>query len=65
MRQRLNPWAVIVTAGLTFGSLMTFIGPHAYSHRGWGYYSYQNHHDWHNHGDCKGHHTDKQPDAIR
>ena len=35
MRRRLNPWAVVITAALTFGSLMAFVGPRSFGyHRG-------------------------------
>lgn len=27
MRNRVNPWVVVLTAALTFGSLMAFVGP--------------------------------------
>lgn len=35
MRNRLNPWVVVLTAALTFGSLMAFVGPRfGGNHRG-------------------------------
>ncbi|WP_461112004.1 hypothetical protein [Spirosoma jeollabukense] len=38
MRRRLNPWVVVLTAALTFGSLMAFVGPRFGHHRGyWGH----------------------------
>ena len=39
MRRRLNPWVVVLTAALTFGSLMAFVGPRSFGHhRGyWGH----------------------------
>ncbi|MBD2702153.1 hypothetical protein IC229_15990 [Spirosoma sp. BT702] len=40
MRQRMNPWVVVLTAAVTFGSLMAFVGPRAYGHRYWGHHGY-------------------------
>ncbi|MVM36904.1 hypothetical protein GO730_03175 [Spirosoma sp. HMF3257] len=62
MRQRLNPWAVILTAALTFGSLMAFVGPHSYGYRGWGHHGYYEQHYWYNRGGCDAHHADKPAD---
>ncbi|MFD2936449.1 hypothetical protein [Spirosoma flavum] len=32
MRKRVNPWVVVITAALTFGSLMAFVGPRSSGH---------------------------------
>ncbi|GAB3717061.1 hypothetical protein GCM10027592_58870 [Spirosoma flavus] len=36
----MNPWVVVLTAAVTFGSLMAFVGPRSYGHRYWGHYGY-------------------------
>ncbi|MVM32675.1 hypothetical protein GO755_21720 [Spirosoma sp. HMF4905] len=61
MRQRLNPWAVILTAALTFGSLMAFVGPRSYGQHGWGYHG---HHFRYSHHGCDGRHADKPTDKV-
>ncbi|WP_460949341.1 hypothetical protein [Spirosoma daeguense] len=63
MRQRLNPWVVVVTAALTFGSLMAFIGPRSFGPRYWG------HHGYDRGGHCESGHFEKahkhsQPDSV-
>ena len=50
MKNRLNPWVVVLTAALTFGSLMAFVGPHSFRH-GWGYYGHYGRHGWYGHHD--------------
>ena len=66
MRQRLNLWAVVITAIITFGSLMAFVGHHPYGDHRWGYHGWggrgqYGHHDRYryNHGDCDGQKTDR------
>ena len=38
MRRRFNPWVVVLTAALTFGSLMAFVGPRLDGHGRFGHY---------------------------
>ena len=46
MRRRFNPWVVVLTAALTFGSLMAFVGPHRFGPYG----GYGFGHRWHGYG---------------
>ncbi|MBD2756072.1 hypothetical protein [Spirosoma validum] len=46
MRNRLNPWVVVLTAALTFGSLMAFVGPRSFGHH-WRSYGHYGRHGWH------------------
>ena len=47
MKNRLNPWVVVLTAALTFGSLMAFVGPRFGGHYR-GQWSHRNGHDYGN-----------------
>ncbi|WP_461043227.1 hypothetical protein [Spirosoma harenae] len=64
MRQRLNPWAVVITAAITFGSLMAFVGPRSYGYHGLEHYGWERHghyghqHRYH-HGDCDSRKSDR------
>ena len=59
MRRRLNPWAVVITAALTFGSLMAFVGPRSFGHQRWGHRGYYSQHDRYNQHGCNGHYSDR------
>ncbi len=50
MRRRFNPWVVVLTAALTFGSLMAFVGPHRFGPYG----GYGFGHHWHGYGGYRG-----------
>ena len=66
MRQRLNPWAVVLTAALTFGSLMAFVGPRSFEHNQWGRHGFHDSHHRYRHGECAGYNADKstaKPDS--
>ncbi len=57
MNRRLNPWAVAITAALTFGSLMAFVGPRSFgNYRGdWSHgYSNHRHYGYDRDGACNG-----------
>jgi hypothetical protein len=60
MRQRINPWVVVLTAALTFGSLMALVGPRSFGHHRWGRYGYydQQHHR-HGHGGYPDYYRDR------
>ncbi|UFH51886.1 hypothetical protein [Spirosoma sp. KNUC1025] len=70
MRNRLNPWVVVLTAALTFGSLMALVGPRSFGHH-WGYHGYYGRHGWYGHhdryrdgdryDDRRPHHRDDRP----
>ncbi|QDK79169.1 hypothetical protein EXU85_11350 [Spirosoma sp. KCTC 42546] len=62
MRQRLNPWVVVLTAALTFGSLMALVGPRSFGHHGWGHRGYYGHQYQYNHGSCDSQHADRSTD---
>ena len=59
MRRRLNPWAVVITAALTFGSLMAFVGPRSFGHNHWGRHGYYDQHYQYGHSGCEGHQGDR------
>ncbi|GAB2561628.1 hypothetical protein [Spirosoma areae] len=59
MRRRLNPWAVAITAALTFGSLMAFVGPRSFGNHHWGRHGYYDQHYRYNHGGCDGYRGDR------
>lgn len=66
MNRRLNPWVVVLTAALTFGSLMAFVGPRSFGHHHWGRHGYYDRHDWYGHhnrhryDDYDGPHADRR-----
>lgn len=62
MRRRVNPWVVVLTAALTFGSLMAFVGPRSFGHHRWGHRGYYGPQDRYNHGNCRGYNTDRTPE---
>ena len=67
MRRRLNPWAVVITAALTFGSLMAFVGPRSFGHQ-WGRPGFYRDHSYrYDYGDCNRQHADGRtvrPDSV-
>ncbi|GAB4019012.1 hypothetical protein [Spirosoma koreense] len=65
MQRRVNPWVVLLTAALTFGSLMAFVGPRSFSRHwvGYGYYRHHGHygpHGWYGNGGCGDQSTDRR-----
>lgn len=60
MRRRLNPWAVVITAALTFGSLMAFVGPRSFGHH-WERHGFYDHSYRHGYGDREGRTNDQRP----
>ncbi|WP_420150604.1 hypothetical protein [Spirosoma sp.] len=62
MRNRLNPWVVVLTAALTFGSLMAFVGPRSFGHH-WGYHGHYGRHGWY--GPHDRHRYDERYDGHR
>jgi len=61
MRRRLNPWVVALTAALTFGSLMAFVGPRSFRN---GHFRNQWFHDrsyGYHHDRCDGYGSRDQP----
>lgn len=64
MRQRLNPWAVVLAAALTFGGLMAFVGPRSLGYHYWGHQGYYGNPDGAYHGGCDGRHGHSHHDRT-
>ncbi|WP_080055225.1 hypothetical protein [Spirosoma aerolatum] len=62
MRQRLNPWAVVLAAALTFGGLMAFVGPRSAGYHYWGHRGYYGPPYGVHHDGCDGHYRHKHHD---
>ncbi|AQG81924.1 hypothetical protein [Spirosoma montaniterrae] len=60
MQRRVNPWVVALTAALTFGSLLAFVGPRSFDHRWGGRYGYERQHGL-GRGHCDGNWRDAAP----